>query len=193
MAEPGEGIEVARFYTGSRRFPKVIGRLPDGTRIIGGPYTIAQGVVLAGVLILGLTTVKIWGTGNPIVDIPLAVVIAWGAAWGAGRLPSTRRNMLSIAASSLSAMTRPTAGRYRAGTLKIRTPHYAGGSTSISELPEDIAASVLEVDVSTTPIPVASVPQPSPQQHSTAQPTPPYAKAVSGVERLLQQARGGQQ
>ena len=51
MAERDEEREVARFYTRSRRFPKFIGRLHDGTKIPGGPYTLTQGVVLAIVLV----------------------------------------------------------------------------------------------------------------------------------------------
>ncbi len=36
--------ETARFYTKSRRFPKMIGRMTDGSRIPGGPYTLTQTV-----------------------------------------------------------------------------------------------------------------------------------------------------
>ena len=72
MADRDEEREVARFYTRSRRFPKFIGRLHDGTKIPGGPYTLTQGVVLAIVLVVALMTQSVWGTGSPIVDIPVA-------------------------------------------------------------------------------------------------------------------------
>lgn len=189
MATHDDEREVAHFYTGSRRFPKFIGRLHDGTKIPGGPYTLTQGVVLACVLILGLTTQGLWGTGSPIVNIPLAFAVAWAAAWGAGRIPATRRNLLSIIGSSISAMTRQAAGRYRGEALKIRAPHYAGGRATIAGSVEAIAILPLEDD--TAPTVEAPAPQPVPQQRSTPQPTRTPAHAVSGVERLLQQARGG--
>ena len=133
MAERDEEREVARFYTRSRRFPKFIGRLHDGTKIPGGPYTLTQGVVLAIVLVGALLTQRMWGTGSPLVDFPLALAVSWAAAWGAGRIPATRRNLLSVIAGGLSAMTKPATGRYLGTTMKIRPPHYAGGKTSIAE------------------------------------------------------------
>jgi hypothetical protein len=189
MAAHDEEREVAHFYTGSRHFPKFIGRLHDGTKIPGGPYTLTQGVVLACVLILGLTTQDLWGTGSPIVNIPLVFVVAWAAAWGAGRIPTTRRNLLSIIGSSLSAMTRQATGRYRGAALKIRAPHFAGGRTMIAGAVEATAVPLLEDN--TAPEAEAPAPQPVTQQRSAPQPARTPAHAVSGVERLLQQARGG--
>ena len=133
MADRDEEREVARFYTRSRRFPKFIGRLHDGTKIPGGPYTLTQGVVMAIVLVVALMTQSVWGTGSPIVDIPVAAFVSWGAAWGAGRIPATRRNLLSIITSGMSAMTRPAAGREPGVTIPVGPPHFPGGGTTIAE------------------------------------------------------------
>ena len=87
-------------------------------------------------------------------------------------------------------MTKPATGRYLGTTMKIRPPHYAGGKTSIADaiagpLPHD-------EDAITAPEPEApAVAAPAEQQRSTPLPTRTPAHAVSGVERLLQQARGG--
>ncbi|KYJ98576.1 hypothetical protein AB1285_22505 [Microbacterium sp. NRRL B-14842] len=190
MADRDEEREVARFYTRSRRFPKFIGRLHDGTKIPGGPYTLTQGVVLAIVLVVALMTQSVWGTGSPIVDIPVAAFVSWGAAWGAGRIPATRRNLLSIITSGMSAMTRPAAGRYRGVTMRVRPPHFAGGGTTIAE---PVGATLARPDSeNTAPAPEAPVvAQPVLQPRSTPLPAHAPAHAVSGVERLLQQARGG--
>lgn len=190
MAERDEEREVARFYTRSRRFPKFIGRLHDGTKIPGGPYTLTQGVVLAIVLVGALLTQRMWGTGSPLVDFPLALAVSWAAAWGAGRIPATRRNLLSVIAGGLSAMTKPATGRYLGTTMKIRPPHYAGGKTTIAEA----VADPLPRDEDAIPTPEPETPivaEPAVQQRSTPLPTRTPAHAVSGVERLLQQARGG--
>ena len=190
MAEHDEEREVARFYTRSRRFPKFIGRLHDGTKIPGGPYTLAQGVVLAIFLIGTLVTQGLWGTGSPIVDIPIAAGVSWAAAWGAGRIPATRRNLLSVISSGIAAMTRPAAGRYRGSTLRVRPPHFAGGKTTIAE---PVTATLApDEDTITASQPVAPpVVEPVDSQRSTPLPARTPAHAVSGVERLLQQARGG--
>ncbi|MDT0187015.1 hypothetical protein Q9S36_43210 [Microbacterium sp. ARD31] len=190
MADRDEEREVARFYTRSRRFPKFIGRLHDGTKIPGGPYTLTQGVVMAIVLVVALMTQSVWGTGSPIVDIPVAAFVSWGAAWGAGRIPATRRNLLSIITSGMSAMTRPAAGRYRGVTMRVRPPHFAGGGTTIAE---PVSATRTRPDgENTAPAPEEpTVAQPVLQQVSTPLPAHAPAHAVSGVERLLQQARGG--
>lgn len=190
MADRDEEREVARFYTRSRRFPKFIGRLHDGTKIPGGPYTLTQGVVLAIVLVVALMTQSVWGTGSPIVDIPVAAFVSWGAAWGAGRIPATRRNLLSIITSGMSAMTRPAAGRYRGVTMRVRPPHFAGGGTTIAE-PVGVTLARPGSE-NTAPAPEAPVvAQPVLQPRSTPLPAHAPAHAVSGVERLLQQARGG--
>ncbi len=189
MAEHDEEREVARFYTRSRRFPKFIGRLHDGTKIPGGPYTLAQGVVLAIFLIGTLVTQGLWGTGSPIVDIPIAAGVSWAAAWGAGRIPATRRNLLSVISSGLAAMTRPAAGRYRGTTLRVRPPHFAGGKATIAE-PVTIALA-LDEDTTTAPQPAPpAVVEPVISERSTPLQARTSAHAVSGVERLLQQARG---
>ena len=36
--------ETGRFYSSIRRIPTTLYRLPDGTRVPGGPYTLVQGV-----------------------------------------------------------------------------------------------------------------------------------------------------
>ncbi|WP_409048722.1 hypothetical protein AB2L57_17815 (plasmid) [Microbacterium sp. HA-8] len=190
MAERDEDREVARFYTRSRRFPKFIGRLHDGTKIPGGPYTLTQGIVLAIVLIGALLTQRMWGTGSPLVDFPLAIAFSWAAAWGAGRIPATRRNMLNVLAGGLSAMTKPATGKYRGTTMKIRPPHYAGGKTTIADAIVD-ALPRPEVAIPTPAPEAPAAVQPATQQRSAPLDTRTPAHAVSGVERLLQQARGG--
>lgn len=185
--EQVEELEVARFYTRSRRFPKMVGRLPDGTRIWGGPYTpvqfLAGGVVLLGALI----TRSWWGfDGSLLFDLPVAVGMAWGAAYLTGRIPVTKRNLLSIIGGAITAVRAPRAGRYRAAPIRLRPPHQVTGRVQIDELttsgvgvPADRAA-----PVSTEPAPaVVAAPEARSDSVGTS------ARPVSGVERLLQQTR----
>lgn len=71
---------VGHSYTRARKHPLVIGKLPGGGRIPGGPYTITQIVTMVGVFILLLSLRDLWaffGIGNAIVMI----VFPWGLAW----------------------------------------------------------------------------------------------------------------
>ena len=188
--------EVARFYTRSRKFPRLIGRLHDGTKIPGGPYTVTQGIVAAIMLVLGLTTRGLWGMGSILIDIPIVLLVAWGGAWGAGRLPATRRNVASILLGALGAVFSPAAGKYQEQTVRLRPPHFAGGTTTISGA---TATSTTTRPQTATASPAAIAPTPA---SAVVDETPVAAvelvsagtasarTPVTGVERLLAQARG---
>lgn len=170
--------EVARFYTRSRRFPKFIGRLHDGTRIPGGPYTVTQAVVGGAVVLIALTTRAQWGTGTILVDVPICLAIAWGAAWAAGRIPSTRRNLMNVIAGGASAALRPGEGRYKDQTFRLQPPHYVGGTAVIASRHHSTPAP----SEATQP---AAAPSPTPTMAATHV----QSSNFTAVERLLQQAR----
>lgn len=192
--EKQQQTEVARFYTRSRKFPRLIGRLHDGTKIPGGPYTVTQGIVAAVLLALGLVTRGLWGTGTILVDIPIVLLVAWGGAWGAGRLPTTRRNVASILLGAFGAVFSPAAGKYQEQTVRLRPPHFAGGTTTISGA--TATSTTTRPQTTGTPAPVVPAPAIAAVEETpaaaaelvsagTAARTP-----VTGVERLLAQARG---
>lgn len=197
MEEKVEEQEVARFYTRSRRFPKMVGRMHDGTRIPGGPYTLTQAGVGGAILLIALMTRSKWGTGNIIFDLPLVVALAWGGAWLAGRIPSTRRNLLSVLAGAIGAVRRPVTGKYRGVTVQLRKPHTVRGRVSIDSASTSGYAHSTSpaVELATTPQPAAATIPAEDQPRAVAvsgrpekqqqRPTP----AVSGVERLLELAR----
>lgn len=188
MVAEVEEREVARFFTRSRRFRKFLGRLPDGTKIIGGPYTITQGLVLAVVLIVACITQGLWGTGTPFVDFPLAGAFAWAAAWGAGRIPMTRRNLFSVITGGLTAMFRSSAGSYRGAPLRIRPPHQAKGKSYIGKTSSrPVAPAPVEPDREPAPVRApASVATATPRPLPAAVSSRP---ALSGVTAMLLQAR----
>ncbi|OIV37011.1 hypothetical protein BIV57_13565 [Mangrovactinospora gilvigrisea] len=71
---------VGRCYTRARRRPPVIGQVPGGGRIPGGPYTLTQVAVMAGMAAVMALTQSLWGHFG-IVDLVLMAVIPWGSAW----------------------------------------------------------------------------------------------------------------
>ena len=193
MSDEKQQTEVARFYTRSRKFPRLIGRLHDGTKIPGGPYTVTQGIVAAVLLALGLVTRGIWGTGTILVDIPIVLLVAWGGAWGAGRLPATRRNVASIVLGAFGAVFSPAAGKYQEQTVKLRPPHFAGGTTTISVAAAPVTTPTTTV-TSEPAVPTVAIATVEETPAPTAELVPAGATSartpVTGVERLLAQARG---
>lgn len=190
MVAEVEEKEVARFFTRSRRFRKFLGRLPDGTKLWGGPYTIVQGLVLAVVLIVACVTQSLWGTGNVLIDFPLAGAFSWAAAWGAGRIPMTRRNLFSVITGGLTAILRTSAGRYRGTPLRILPPHHATGKSYIGKPAgrpiAPAAAEPVVVEVAPTPVHIpATTPQPAQALPAGVSTRP----ALSGVTAMLLQAR----
>ena len=75
-----------KWYTRARKFPQLIGRTPDGTRIPGGPYTytqVAAGVVTAVVL---AQTTWLWAHGGLILNATIFIGATVGAVFAAGTL-----------------------------------------------------------------------------------------------------------
>lgn len=71
-------VMVTRFYTSVRRIPTLVGKLPNGGFIPGGPYTLGQVVLLLLVAIGGFYTMPLWGGGNADLGnfIKLAMAVA---------------------------------------------------------------------------------------------------------------------
>ena len=124
--------EIAGFYTRSRKFPKMIGRMTDGTRIWGGPYTLTQvgigGVVL---LILLITRTYLWSTGFVLFDMAVAAGVSWCVVKIVGYIPTFRRNLVSVFVDAVSAMFKPRGGMYQGRVVKLARPHQAVGKTAV--------------------------------------------------------------
>lgn len=111
---------VGRFYTSARRFQQRLGAFPDGSKIPGGPYTYTQIGVMAGVLILGWATMGVWGSGPPLGNFIMLVIVAYGGGLLIGRMPKSRRNILGLASSSLALLSHPGAGgRYKGRPFRL--------------------------------------------------------------------------
>lgn len=120
--------EVIRNFTAARKFPQLIGRTPDGKRIIGGPYTVTQAVG-AGIAIAFLYLTRSWWTGFGLTGaVFFAAAVLVGTIMGLGRLRPGGRNPISLAqgiARSLTTTTPPPApvsGHPRGIRLPVR-PH----------------------------------------------------------------------
>jgi len=139
-------LEVVKWYTRARRFPQLIGRTPDGTKIPGGPYTFTQVLGGAAFLVVAWQTLPVWGAFGLIGNAMVMLVATWLLIVGLGRIPIGARNPLSLAEGAVRALTAPAAGRVGGREVRIRRPHRARTVLVVSR-----------PHVSTTPAPV---PQP---------------------------------
>lgn len=183
--------ETARFYTKSRRFPKMIGRMNDGSRIPGGPYTLTQ-VGVGGAVLLAMFATRglLWSTGEILLDILMTAVLAFAVTWLVGRLPMTRRNLLFAFLDAAAAMFKPFGGKYQGQVIRLSAPHGAGGGTRA--LPPERTVSLVP-----PPPPVGADLPPHPtktpwsrREVSLTPPAPistPAHRPATGLERLLTQ------
>lgn len=118
---PDPGAIVGRSYTRARRFPLVIGQLPGGGRLLGGPYTLTQiGVMSASVLVLYLAA-PIWahlGLANVIVLIG----VPYAAAWLVRHARVEGREPLRAAAGFAVWLCSPATGRIRGVVVRPHRP-----------------------------------------------------------------------
>lgn len=111
---------TARFYTSARRFKQVLGSLPDGTKIPGGPYTYTQFGVMFAVLACAWLTRGIWGGESAIRDLILSLIVAYGMGVLVGKLPSSRRGPLQLAGGASTLMSHPgPGGKYQGRPLRL--------------------------------------------------------------------------
>lgn len=111
---------IGRFYTSARRFKQVLGSLPDGTKIPGGPYTYSQIGLMVGTVVLGWLTRGVWGTNSAIGDLIILLTVAVGIGFLIGKMPHSRRNPLKILGSILVVLTHPgPGGTWRGRPLKL--------------------------------------------------------------------------
>lgn len=108
MAEPD--YEIARWYTAGRRFPRLIGKTSDGTKLPGGPYTIHQLVVLVGLLWVGYQTMGIWGHFGVMLNLAVLFGVPFGAAFIVGKLGIISANPLNVAVGVADALKAPFYG-----------------------------------------------------------------------------------
>lgn len=118
MDEPE--LETAKFYTRARRIPMLVGKMPSGGRIWGGPYTITQ--IGAGALVgfVLWKTAPWWAHLGGFMNVVLAAGIVIGTVWLTGKIPSTGRNPATWVMDALNLTSSP--GRLSGGRIALPRP-----------------------------------------------------------------------
>jgi hypothetical protein len=115
----------AKWFTGARKFPQLIGRTPDGTKLWGGPYTITQVViVVVGIIVLWNTT-WLWARFSFTWNLVAGPGVLVGLVWAAGKLPFGMRNPLVVGSGWLGAVERLFSD---SRPVRLPRPHRVGGA-----------------------------------------------------------------
>ncbi len=205
-----EPPDVAKFYTRARRFPQLIGRTVEGTKIPGGPYTYTQAIVAPACAICGYKTMWLWGQFGLIGNAVLLLGVTAGLVWLLGKVPPGSRNPLNIAAGALRAIGAPAHGRLAGVPFRPRPIRRVRGSATLirtaADFPSAASHRVLRRDLTSPgqrpsvrvdqrpdqddiPVTVSSLPRLRPTPADTrSRPTP----ALTGVQRTLAAAAAGQ-
>lgn len=192
-AEPTTQL-VGHCYTKARRFPLVIGKLPGGGRIPGGPYSLHQvGAMVVSAIVLKQTS-AIWAHFGPL-NLVVFVAVPYGLAFALRHARIDGRSPVWAAVGWLSYLSAPRGGRLRGRPLRpVRTQRQTG-RFRFGQVPPDAARASVPVR---PPVPARSstpvaAPPARPQQYRTPPPAPPRphptrrhpALAPTGLTELL--------
>jgi hypothetical protein len=150
--------ETAKFYTKARRIPMLVGKLPSGGRIWGGPYTITQvgaGAVVAFAL---WKTAPLWAQLGGFMNIVVAVGVVVGVVWATGKLPSSGRNPVALVMDAMNLTSSP--GRLVGGQVALPKPRLVTHRVMVV-LPRAAAGSAQHTGPVARPARPAEAPRPT--------------------------------
>ena len=128
----GQGdVLVGVCYTRARRHPLVIGTFPGGGRIWGGPYTVPQFAVMAGLFGAMMLTRGVWGVFG-LFNIVLVLAVPYAAGFAVRRVHVDGRNPLAVIASTAGLAAAPRGGRLDGRPLPRLRPKVIAGVCTLS-------------------------------------------------------------
>lgn len=188
MAEASRDSEprVARFFTPVRRIPLLIGKV-GGQKLPFGPYTFMQLGIGATTLVVGMNTMALWGPllgSSPITRLLALLIVSIGSVVLAASIPATKRKPHYVVSDAFGMLAGSGVGTYNGDPIRIAKPHQVTGVVLLAD------------DHAPQPESHPAVTAMAPQRAAVA-PPPPAGSAVAGsfqtgLDRLLEQARGGQ-
>lgn len=151
MSSDHEQVEVARWYTPALRIPKLVGKLPSGERIWGGPYRPVQlglGVVTAGV---GIKTMGLWGEFHPLVNYLVLLASAAGVTWVARWLPNGSTNPFDVLRGGARVALSSTHASWGGYPVRVVDPVQVRSRVVVHPLPDVLLVETSATEQSATP------------------------------------------
>src|SRR5262245_14891836 len=128
---------IGHCYTKARRFPLVIGKLPGGGRIPGGPYSLHQiGAMVVAAIVLKQTS-AIWAHFG-LLNLVVFVAVPYGLAFALRHARIDGRSPIWAAAGWLSYLSAPRGGRLRGRSLRPARTRRQTGRFWFGEVPPDL-------------------------------------------------------
>lgn len=126
-------LDVVKWYTRSRKFPIFVGKTANGGRLWGGPYTITQIMVGAGVFLALISPPWLWTRifNNPVANATIFLIALPGSVFLTGRIPIGSRNPLTLAAGLLGSWFRPANGTINGLPVRVPPRRSVGGRSSL--------------------------------------------------------------
>lgn len=181
---------ITRFYR-VVRIPIMVGRLPSGEKIIGGPYTAAQIVAVAFTAIMLYQTFPLWRTDSFLANIGLAIAIICIVGIIAGKMQKLDGNpMIHFDGFMGSLSTRYVLkqGTYRGSPLKLDRPRRARAHRTLIDHRDSTWAFDLGVADQPPTAPAAQVDVTTTSLETQHLAKAPQIAASSAVKHLLAQA-----
>lgn len=129
--QPEAGVLVGRCYTKARRHPLVIGKLPGGGQLVGGPYTVPQAIVIAASFTLLVLFRGVWAHFG-LFNLLIAPGVAFGLGLLVRHVHVDGRGPLAAAGSMVGLLSAPSEGRIGGRPLKALRPHLAQGVCTVT-------------------------------------------------------------
>jgi len=140
------GYRITRFYTLARRFPTLIGRLPNGSELPYGPYTVGQFVTAVVLVVGGYWTLPLWGGQRGLlVNAPLLLGVTAGAVTFLRKVPWRGRGPVPMLRGAFSSYG-SAEGTYRGRALPVRQSTRVTGRVCIADERAMSAASALVLE-----------------------------------------------
>ncbi|MDQ8707491.1 hypothetical protein RCO28_34230 [Streptomyces sp. LHD-70] len=134
-AAPAEQAEadvlVGRCYTKARRHPLVIGKLPGGGQLLGGPYTVPQAIVIAVSFTLLILLRDVWAHFG-LLNVLIAPGVAYGLGLVVRHVHVDGRGPLAAAGSLVGLLAAPSDGRIGGRPMKALRSHLAQGVCTVT-------------------------------------------------------------
>ncbi|HKE51675.1 MAG TPA: hypothetical protein VKE25_09200 [Actinomycetes bacterium] len=128
---------VGHCYTKARRFPLVIGKLPGGGRIPGGPYSLHQiGAMVVAAIVLKQTS-PIWAHFG-LLNLVVFVAVPYGLAFALRHARIDGRSPIWAAVGWLSYVSAPRGGRLRGRPLRQIKTRRQTGRFRFGQIPPDL-------------------------------------------------------
>lgn len=173
--ESDRSNDVVRWYTRARKFPQLLGRTPDGTRLWGGPYTVTQAIGGGLVLVVGVKTMGLWGSFGLVGNALVLLGAAAGTVFFLGRIPLGARSPVAVAAGLARAVSAPATGRLGGKAVRIRRPRQIRHRVVIATSQPVEAALIAPAPI---PAPIGELADPGPSRGSRPSARPATSPAV---------------